>query len=211
MFIFVLAVLQHSFAQIEESNAFDPGNKSPIFYSNYLNITSKTRFLIYDVNPGEGFNLRRDVYVRVANLIQFMNDRGEDWILVLPPWRHLFHWKSRYLRQEATPWRYFFDLSSMNLYVPVMEFEEFISYVGSNGIDHVLYLQRHPDGFKNGWKEVIETADCIEKATYHRDDSGKFRGYFWSMSHIYSQKFDCVSAQGHATVLADFLKKLEAR
>lgn len=27
------------------------------------------RYLLYDTNPGEGFNLRRDVYMRVANLV----------------------------------------------------------------------------------------------------------------------------------------------
>lgn len=28
------------------------------------------RYLLYDCNPGEGFNLRRDVYIRMANLVK---------------------------------------------------------------------------------------------------------------------------------------------
>ncbi|XP_051478701.1 GDP-fucose protein O-fucosyltransferase 2 isoform X2 [Apus apus] len=30
----------------------------------------RTRYLLYDVNPPEGFNLRRDVYVRIASLLK---------------------------------------------------------------------------------------------------------------------------------------------
>lgn len=34
------------------------------------------RYLLYDVNPGEGFNLRRDVYMRVANTVRQLRERG---------------------------------------------------------------------------------------------------------------------------------------
>jgi|LakMenEpi03Aug12_release.lakeMendotaPanAssembly.Ray.scaffolds.fasta_scaffold4072621_1 hypothetical protein len=30
---------------------------------------SKNRYLLYNVNNGEGFNLRRDVYIRVATMV----------------------------------------------------------------------------------------------------------------------------------------------
>lgn len=39
------------------------------------------RYLLYDVNPGEGFNLRRDVYMRMALLARRLRNQG-DWILV---------------------------------------------------------------------------------------------------------------------------------
>lgn len=32
-----------------------------------------TRFLLYDVNPAEGFNLKRDVYIRMAKLVKILN------------------------------------------------------------------------------------------------------------------------------------------
>ena len=32
------------------------------------------KYLLYDTNPGEGFNLRRDVYMRVAGLVRYMRD-----------------------------------------------------------------------------------------------------------------------------------------
>ena len=83
------------------------------------------RYLLYDVNPGEGFNLRRDVYMRVANLVRNLN-KDAPWILVLPPWGRLFHWKSRHLDQVGIPWSLFFDLPSLRRFVPVIEFEEFL-------------------------------------------------------------------------------------
>jgi hypothetical protein len=32
-----------------------------------------TRYILYDVNPGEGFNLRRDVYMRMAVFVKKLN------------------------------------------------------------------------------------------------------------------------------------------
>jgi hypothetical protein len=51
----------------------------------------KYRYILYDVNPSEGFNLRRDVYIRVATFIKELikNDRKLEWNVVLPPWGKL--------------------------------------------------------------------------------------------------------------------------
>lgn len=97
-------------------------------YANWL-VYVKTyvsfRYLLYDVNPGEGFNLRRDVYMRVANLVKELN-KEEPWVLVLPPWGRLYHWKSPDLEQIKIPWSTFFDLPSLREHVPVIEFEEYL-------------------------------------------------------------------------------------
>lgn len=95
-----------------------------------------TRYLLYSVNPGEGFNLRRDVHVKVANLVKKLREK-EDWILVLPPWPHLYHWKSQF-DQYNLPWGMFFDVSSLNEYVPSIEFITFEEYLQKVGyIDEV--------------------------------------------------------------------------
>ena len=49
----------------------------------------------------------------------------EPWILVLPPWGRRYHWRS-HINQEKLPWSTFFDIKSLNRYVPVIEFEEFL-------------------------------------------------------------------------------------
>lgn len=39
---------------------------------------TKRRYLLYDCNPGEGFNLRRDVYIRMSNLVKDLR-----WVILL--------------------------------------------------------------------------------------------------------------------------------
>ncbi|XP_059020924.1 GDP-fucose protein O-fucosyltransferase 2 isoform X2 [Mustela lutreola] len=90
---------------------------------------SRRRYLLYDVNPPEGFNLRRDVYIRVASLLKTLLET-EEWVLVLPPWGRLYHWQSPDIHQVRIPWADFFDLPSLNRNVPVIEYEQFIAGLG---------------------------------------------------------------------------------
>lgn len=85
------------------------------------------RYLLYDVNPPEGFNLRRDVYIRMASLVKTLRKDGGDWVLVLPPWGRLYHWQSPNIYQIRIPWGEFFSLTSLQGNVPVIEYEEFIA------------------------------------------------------------------------------------
>ena len=61
------------------------------------------RYLFYDVNMGEGFNLRRDVFMRVAVFVKNLNINSNDfqYTLVLPPWGRLYHWQSRHLGEQV--------------------------------------------------------------------------------------------------------------
>lgn len=93
-----------------------------------------TRYLLYTVNSGEGFNLRRDVHMRAATLVKALIDRtGEDWTLVLPPWPLLPHWKTdgKKGKRMNLKWELFFDLSSLSEYVPSMELEDFLLKEGN--------------------------------------------------------------------------------
>lgn len=47
---------------------------------------------------------------------------GQNYFLVLPPW-FTPHWRNR---QEAEKWSEFFDLNSLNRFVPVIEFTDFL-------------------------------------------------------------------------------------
>lgn len=105
-----------------------------------------TRYLLYSVNPGEGFNLRRDVYMRAATLVKELR-KTEDWVLVLPPWSNLYHWKTKYL-QESLKWEKFFDVPSLSEYVPVIEFDDYLSREGRS-IDEVpVYKRRNLETVK---------------------------------------------------------------
>lgn len=49
-------------------------------------------YILYDINPPEGFNLRRDVYVRLAVFLKKLikRDKEYQWQLVLPPWGNFY-------------------------------------------------------------------------------------------------------------------------
>lgn len=104
------------------------------------------RYLLYDVNPPEGFNLRRDVYIRVASLLKTLL-KTEEWVLVLPPWGRLYHWQSPDIPQVRIPWSEFFDLPSLNKNIPVIEYEQFIA--GEAGIRLGGFSEA--DGWMDGW------------------------------------------------------------
>ena len=179
--------------------------------SQELNDTQQNiKYIVYEVNPGEGFNLRRDVYVRVANLIKHMQNEGDKIVLVLPPWRELYHWKSR-TSQKAIPWKKFFDIGNMNRYVSVIEFTTFLKLNESPGIDLIVYLQRHPDGFSKGWEEKIENDKCASSPVYWKDADGTYHGYFWGLEYVYGRDFKCVSVQGSAKILADYIRNTNVR
>ena len=61
------------------------------------------RYIFYDVNMGEGFNLRRDVFMRVAVFVKNLNLKSKSYhyTLVLPPWGRLYHWQSRHLGEQV--------------------------------------------------------------------------------------------------------------
>ena len=50
--------------------------KGVVVRKSSLSKNKSSRYLFYDVNPGEGFNLRRDVFMRVAVLVKKLNDLG---------------------------------------------------------------------------------------------------------------------------------------
>jgi len=173
----------------------------------------KTRYILYDVNPGEGFNLRRDVYMRMAVFVRKLNlaKDGTKWVLVLPPWGHLYHWRSRKLgAQTKIPWAKFFDLKSLGRYVHVIEFTKWVKVVGGM-VDKVFYLQGYKEGWKDGkFEEKYDVRECLEPARYQQQfEGGVYEGEFFHFSNVFARSFDCLSVQGHTSVLTGLLKDQE--
>lgn len=164
------------------------------------------RYLLYDVNPGEGFNLRRDVYMRVANLVKFLNE-DEPWVLVLPPWGKLYHWQTTdFPSQKKIRWSQFFDINSLALHVPVIEFEDYLTAVGKPEIGEVYYLQRYKEGWTK-WEDKMDVRDCVDAPRYRKDADGKWRGQFFGYENVYAKKFECMSAQAYLLTFKPFLMK----
>jgi len=172
-------------------------------------VVSERNYLFYDVNPGEGFNLRRDVYMRVAVLVKKLRQTA-DWVLVLPPWDRLFHWKSEDLGTQAKiNWSLFFSIDSLRKFIPVMELSEFVRDKKKVIIDQVIILNHFQDAWDNGkWEEKYKFVRCKPDIMYRKDDNGMFEGWFWKSPDIRSSKVRCLAFQGHATKLAGVLHKL---
>ncbi|GIY51518.1 GDP-fucose protein O-fucosyltransferase 2 [Caerostris darwini] len=168
----------------------------------------RKRYLLYDVNPGEGFNLRRDVYMRIATLVKQLNqnDKTSLWILVLPPWGPLYHWKSRNVGfQSQIKWENFFDINSLQLYVPAIELEDFLDENGYK-IDALYYLQHYAEGWSdNGWEERFDIRDCIESPPYERTQKGSYTGWLWGYDIIFAKELHCLSIQGYSSTLEKFI------
>nr|XP_011415600.2 GDP-fucose protein O-fucosyltransferase 2 [Crassostrea gigas] len=163
-------------------------------------IKENARFLLYDVNPGEGFNLRRDVYMRVANLVHHLNER-EPWVLVLPPWVRMWHWKSRDVDQDRLKWSEFFDVGSLGKHVPVIELGDYIKKRAPI-IDEVYHLQGVVD--VTDW-DTIMIDRCQRDTRFQQDAQGKWRHWYFGIEEIYAEKFNCLSFFGQLSLMATFL------
>lgn len=178
----------------------------------------KKRYLLYDVNYGEGFNLRRDVYMRIAVFVKNLQDLSKEctskenskWILVLPPWGPLHHWQSRSIKKQyGIPWSRFFDLDSLTRFVDVIEFHDYLKQRFGEGtkeghVDKIVYLQNFP--FDGNWENRILEENCKERNKYEQDDDERWRGFFWGYQDtFYGRDFTCLSAMGHASVMKDYL------
>ncbi|KRX19283.1 GDP-fucose protein O-fucosyltransferase 2 [Trichinella nelsoni] len=127
--IFLLLHFHLCFSNQESVSNFETEN---------FTLVKSSRYLHYDVNPAEGQNLRRDVYIRVASMVHYLREKGHDFVLVLPPWGSSIHHRSHQLGyQHRIPWKLWFDLESLNRFIPVIELEDYFRETGRTSIDVV--------------------------------------------------------------------------
>ncbi|XP_059093412.1 GDP-fucose protein O-fucosyltransferase 2-like [Tigriopus californicus] len=181
-----------------------------LHFSGQIRVTAgqdtNVRYILYDVNPGEGFNLRRDVFMRVAVFVKKLNQakRGK-FVLVLPPWGRLFHWQTRELgRQVKIPWKSFFDVNSIRRYVPAIELEEFLEREGPI-IDTVLYLQSYKEGWEGNFEYKHDFRECLSENHPYVKEEEFFSGWFWDYEEIKARNFQCLSVQGPTSVIKDLI------
>lgn len=158
--------------------------------------TDDKKLIFYDVNPPEGFNLRRDVYMRFAIMLSEAQKRGKNnWELVLPPWYNLFHWKSD--RQVQKPWGRFFDIDSLKSFAPVVEMYEIFRKTKSKvlELDTLYILENFEDAFENG---VFEDKWEIHDECSHHEQ-------FWGYNNITVKEVLCVRFQGKNSKLWELI------
>ncbi|GLH10313.1 GDP-fucose protein O-fucosyltransferase 2 [Gryllus bimaculatus] len=205
-------VLLVSFLSVCESSEFCSVNPGEVNNDclEASKITARPRFLFYDVNPPEGFNLRRDVYMRLAVMIRKLSEKA-DWHLVLPPWPKLYHWRSR-VSQERLPWSLFFDLESLQAFAPVMDLQQYITEYGVSSIEQVYILQHFKDDWAAGRFEEKQSIEvCNETPPYVLEEDGRFSGYFWGFKNLTASNMACLSFHGRAFQLAKYLSGSQIR
>lgn len=166
-------------------------------------ITPETaKYIFYEVNPPEGFNLRRDVYLRLAIMVKKFSEKerkhGRQWKLVLPPWGPLYHWRStQKISQRALPWNLFFDIDSLRSFAPVIELHELLDIEKNLTLDKIYMLQHYKDAFENGV--------FVEKWEINDSVSCEYSGNFWGQTNVVVRDIQCVNFQGVASKLTEIL------
>lgn len=190
-----------------------------------VNDNSRAIFLLYDVNSVEGFNLRRDVYIRMAVFVKSLRQRKnyENSFLVLPPFYQLYHWNlvssNRYRSNEVNDdeilfWNHFFDMESMKRYTAVLDLWEYFEIMrdcfgwkSKSTLDYVFRLKHFESMFQSRkFEEKYEIqANCDQ-------DSFRNRGQFISLYSNFSiNQVQCVEFQGSAGLLYNLLEKYPQR
>lgn len=193
--------------QNEQKVCSDQGSKCETININKYN---EHTYIFYDVNKPEGFNLRRDVYIRMATFVKILNKmKIKRYVLVLPPWSELFHWKSKHLNQNSIPWNEFFDVDSLNKYVPVVEMKDYFAYHNiwnkdSLVIDEVFILKHFEEMFETGnFQDKYEyTNDCKEKTELND---------LWGYSNVTFGTVKCLKFQGTTSLLKNIIKDSKAK
>lgn len=168
-------------------------------------------FVLYSVNPAEGFNLRRDVYLRMAIFVKNLQKvKGySNAILVLPTFHHLYHWKSHF-RQTNMFWNHFFDLESFKLYTNVLDMWEFFEVVRQQHgkqlieISEVYSLQHFEAMFESG-----VFVDKFEETACTRTDNDNY--HFLEYYNITENTITCLNFQGSASLLVNVLEEFKER
>lgn len=176
-----------------ESEYCDINKKS---CENEVQVNCGKKQIFYDVNPPEGFNLRRDVYMRFAIMLAEAQKQGKDnWELVLPPWYNLYHWKSQ--KFPPKPWAKFFELDALKSFAPVVELQEVFRKTKKKvlEIDTLFILENYEDAFENGvFEEKWEiVGECSHK------------GKFWGYKNVTVKEVLCVKFQGKISKLWELI------
>lgn len=163
------------------------------------------QFLLYSVRRGEGFNLARDVYMRMIEVQFQLRKNGLNVTLVLPEWGPLPHWNDDRVN-SGLKWSEFFDTDSMNYLTPVMEQSDFETTVSPEA-DLELSLSHFPDTFSgtSEWTERLQVRECSDSA--EMDSSSNSHETDCPCSGRRARLMKCLFVDGTSKTLADALER----
>ncbi|BFG00228.1 GDP-fucose protein O-fucosyltransferase 2 [Drosophila madeirensis] len=176
-----------------------------------------TVYILYDVNISEGFNLRRDVYIRLAVFVRRLRrrQRFRNVRLVLPPFPRLYHWHSHHLKQSDVGWGHFFDLDSLRRYAPILDYSEFLAEYRQFGMPAPPYVHISQVFRLMHYEIMLEQGifrDKYERVAPKLDDNScneysTAGGPLLSQSLLRYGQYHCVHFQGSAGLLERLLRE----
>ncbi|SPJ10167.1 GDP-fucose protein O-fucosyltransferase 2, putative [Plasmodium sp. DRC-Itaito] len=137
--------------------------KEDVYLGDSFFFLKKKKYIMYDVNIGEGFNLQKEIFYRLSLVTYNLNknDNMNIYYLVLPPWCYVTHWKRK--KGNNITWDYFFNTDIMKKVIPIIEYEEYKKLYG-NYSDIMINSKYILDNYKEKSFIILPFEECNIKA-----------------------------------------------
>lgn len=147
--------------------------------------------ILYSVSSQEGFNLRRDVYLRLAVAVR---RAPTALVLALPPFSRIPHWHANSYRKQF-PWSVFFQIEPLKQYAPVAELADLVPSTELR-IDRLYRLTHFENAFEGGHFK--------EKWEFRNSTNCPGSVDFWGYNTVVENN-QCVAFQGSASKIFELL------
>lgn len=140
------------------------------------------------------------------------------WHLSISVPGNLYHWRSRNVgSQERLPWGTFFDITSLQRYIPVIEMYGFMEEYSCGNrevqLDRLYILQNDEEMFKTGkFEDKNELVDCDRDSLRYRElEHSLYIGPFWGYANVTVRDVRCLKFHGMAHDLSQNLMPTQHR
>ncbi|SCQ16081.1 GDP-fucose protein O-fucosyltransferase 2, putative [Plasmodium ovale] len=125
--------------------------KDDVYLSDNFYFLKKKKYVLYDVNIGEGFNLQKEVLYRMSLVVVYLNqmDKENVYYLVLPPWCYVTHWGKK--TYDQIKWNFFFNMKIVQNVIPVIEYAQYEKLYGSY-CDYIISFKPLVGEYSSGKK-----------------------------------------------------------
>ncbi|KYO00082.1 putative GDP-fucose protein O-fucosyltransferase 2 [Plasmodium gaboni] len=133
--------------------------KEDVYLGDSFYFLKKKKYILYDVNIGEGFNLQKEIFYRLSLVTYNMNkdDKRNIYYLVLPPWCYVTHWNRK--KKNKITWSFFFNTDIMKKVIPIIEYEEYERIYG-NFCDIMINSKYMFDNYKEKSFMILPFEEC---------------------------------------------------
>ncbi|GAW80157.1 GDP-fucose protein O-fucosyltransferase 2 [Plasmodium gonderi] len=199
--IFFLACLTTCVQNLERGDSSTICRTDDVYTGDKFYHFKKKKYILYDVNIGEGFNLQREVLYRIALVVYYLNQENRNQLhyLVLPPWCYLTHWGRK--TYDKIKWEFFFNLNILKNVIPIMEYSEYEKLFGSHS-DYILSYKHIIGKFTRGNEKnsfhILDFDNCYIEDYKLKRNLCKYCDHKYSVvysgncTHMKGKKIECI-------------------